>query len=108
MCSWVVEGREVRPRRALEAFCRWEQAWARRTRDMAVEARVGWVLVRGLDGAGCAQEREGVVGGRFLSRDWRFRQLAGEDEDHWIAGFYGSEVWQGGCSSVIMGGFVDP
>ena len=24
----------MRPRRALEAFCRWEQAWARRTRDM--------------------------------------------------------------------------
>ncbi len=36
MCSWVVEGREVRPRRALEAFWRWEQAWARRTRDMVV------------------------------------------------------------------------
>ena len=32
-----MEGREVRPRRALEAFWRWEQAWARRTRDM-----VGW------------------------------------------------------------------
>ena len=29
-----MEGREVRPRRALEAFWRWEQAWARRTRDM--------------------------------------------------------------------------
>ena len=29
-------GREVRPRRAREAFWRWEQAWARRTRDMVV------------------------------------------------------------------------
>ena len=27
---------DVRPRRAAEAFWRWEQAWARRTRDMAV------------------------------------------------------------------------
>lgn len=43
MCSWVVEGREVRPRRALEAFWRWEQAWARRTRDMVVVVgRLDW------------------------------------------------------------------
>ena len=38
----MVEGREVRPRRAREAFCRCEQAWARRTRDMmAVGGREG-------------------------------------------------------------------
>ena len=36
MCSWSVDGRDVRPRRAAEAFWRWEQAWARRTRDMSV------------------------------------------------------------------------
>ena len=32
----IVRGRgiEVRPRRALEAFCRWEQTWARLTRDI--------------------------------------------------------------------------
>jgi len=30
----LVEGREVRPRRALEAFWRWEQTLARLTRDM--------------------------------------------------------------------------
>lgn len=34
MWSWVVRGREVSERRAREAFCRWEQAWARRTRDI--------------------------------------------------------------------------
>lgn len=27
-------GREVRPRRAAEAFCRWEHALARRTREI--------------------------------------------------------------------------
>ena len=36
MNSWEVDGRDVRPRRAAEAFWRWEQAWARRTRDMVV------------------------------------------------------------------------
>ena len=36
MWSCVVLGREVRPRRAREAFWRWEQAWASRTRDMVV------------------------------------------------------------------------
>lgn len=29
-----VEGMDVRPRRALEAFCRCEQTWARLTRDI--------------------------------------------------------------------------
>ena len=33
-----MQGMEVRPRRAREAFWRWEQAWARRTRDMMGEA----------------------------------------------------------------------
>jgi len=34
--EWCCEvcGREVRPRRAREAFWRWEQRWERRTRDM--------------------------------------------------------------------------
>lgn len=31
-----MDGRDVRPRRAAEAFWRWEQAWARRTRDIVV------------------------------------------------------------------------
>lgn len=30
------EGTEVRPRRAFEAFCRWEQTWDRFTRDISV------------------------------------------------------------------------
>lgn len=34
--SWLVEGMEVRPRRALEAFCRCEQTFARWTRDIFV------------------------------------------------------------------------
>lgn len=32
--SWFVEGMLVRPRRALEAFWRWEQTWERWTRDI--------------------------------------------------------------------------
>lgn len=32
--SWLVEGMEVRPSRALEAFWRCEQTFARCTRDM--------------------------------------------------------------------------
>ena len=43
--SWLVEGMEVRPRRALEAFWRWEQTFARWTRDMVGE--LGEVLARG-------------------------------------------------------------
>lgn len=39
MWSWFVEGREVRPRRAREAFWRCEQAWARRTRDIVKSVR---------------------------------------------------------------------
>lgn len=31
---WFVEGTEVRPRRAFEAFWRWEQTFERCTRDM--------------------------------------------------------------------------
>lgn len=34
VCSILVQGREVRPRRAAEAFWRWEQALARWTRDI--------------------------------------------------------------------------
>lgn len=41
MRSILVEGREVRPRRAAEAFCRCEQALARRTRDMLLLRRGG-------------------------------------------------------------------
>lgn len=74
MWSWVVEGREVRPRRAWEAFWRWEQAWARRTRDMFFfsflfflffflflgrEGGGGALLAR--EGVGCAQGDEVVV-----------------------------------------------
>lgn len=33
-------GREVRPRRAREAFCRCEQAWARRTSDIMMNQPV--------------------------------------------------------------------
>lgn len=48
-----VEGMEVRPSRAFEAFWRWEQTWERETRDMVrtdglgidLEARVGARLV---------------------------------------------------------------
>lgn len=36
----LVLGTEVRPRRALEAFWRWEQTWERMTRDMAGEFEV--------------------------------------------------------------------
>lgn len=35
-------GMEVRPRRALEAFCRCEQTWARLTRDIVVVGRPAW------------------------------------------------------------------
>lgn len=44
---WFVEGTEVRPRRAFEAFWRWEQTFERCTRDMiaflvmSVEGEVG-------------------------------------------------------------------
>ena len=41
-----VEGMEVRPRRALEAFCRCEHTWARFTRDISEGVipikSVGW------------------------------------------------------------------
>lgn len=36
MCSIVVQGREVRPRRAAEAFWRWEQALAICIRDIVI------------------------------------------------------------------------
>ena len=36
VCSWFVRGREVRPRRAREAFWRWEHAFARCTRDIVI------------------------------------------------------------------------
>jgi len=42
----LVEGTEVRPRRALEQFWRWEQTLERTTRDMP-----GWV-VGGCGGGG--------------------------------------------------------
>ncbi len=42
--SMLVEGMEVRPRRALEAFWRCEQTFARCTRDMV--AVDGWVAKR--------------------------------------------------------------
>lgn len=35
-------GIEVRPRRALEAFWRWEQTWARFTRDILVVGGQFW------------------------------------------------------------------
>lgn len=35
----VEGGSEVRPRRAREAFWRWEQAWERLTRDIVKELR---------------------------------------------------------------------
>lgn len=55
MWSCVVLGMEVRPRRAREAFWRWEQAWARRTRDMVVRT----------DGEECDfGQRNGKVGVR--------------------------------------------
>lgn len=39
-----VEGMEVRPRRALEAFWRWEQTFERWTRDMVMDVvgDLGW------------------------------------------------------------------
>lgn len=43
--SWFVEGIEVRPRRALEAFWRWEQAWARFTRDISCSFSLSLSLV---------------------------------------------------------------
>ena len=41
VCSWFVRGRDVRPRRAREAFWRWEQAFARWTRDIVGDGRMG-------------------------------------------------------------------
>ena len=38
--SWLVRGKEVKPRRAREAFWRCEQALARWTRDMVMLLRV--------------------------------------------------------------------
>ena len=44
MCSFVARMAVV-PRRAREAFCRWEQTWARLTRDMVVGSFFGWMEV---------------------------------------------------------------
>ena len=41
-----MDGTEVRPRRALEAFWRWEQTWARFTRDMVRDLVSGAEPVR--------------------------------------------------------------
>lgn len=46
--------------------------------------RLDWRAARGLDGAGCAQKRDVLIGRRFVSgRD--FGCLAGEGEDQKIA-----------------------
>ncbi len=58
----------MRPRRAREAFWRWEQAWARRTRDMlgfgfgfGLEGggRRGWIRIGGGGGEECFGELVG-------------------------------------------------
>ena len=55
----VVQGMEVRPRRALEAFWRWEQQWARLTRDILAEG--GFGVEVGMEGGEAARWR-GWVG----------------------------------------------
>lgn len=38
----LLDGTEVRPSRAREAFWRWEQTWERLTRDIVAMVRVRW------------------------------------------------------------------
>ena len=64
----MVQGMEVRPRRAREAFWRWEQASARWTRDMLGFG--GWVGARerGEDLGGLGGLKLGAVGGERRMR----------------------------------------
>ncbi len=54
MCSWLETGREVRPRRAREAFWRCEQALARRTSDIFLF--LGGVEIGGVCRIACVRE----------------------------------------------------
>jgi len=77
-----VRGREVRPRRAREAFWRWEQALARWTSDIVV----GW---------------SGCLGGSVARRpvDWR---AAGLDGDWGMIGRAERRVEVGGRSGIDL------